>query len=205
MNGLLSEPQEFVLETLRQFNALRLDQIKWLLQTKYKSRYGTINIRSVMRQLAYMGKVQAQENLWCALWRKPVPTLIDAFDIMMLMCDDTVPQFRVEHDQCQLTFYLPGGAGELPSRLGFSSDIAMFCSFFSGSSIYKMLAASCSAVVVFPHHFGPSISTAPLPSNFRIRISSAILFLYLFIRNTSFPFTVLILYFATMNFTTVFR
>lgn len=44
MNGLLSEPQEFVLETLRQFNALRLDQIKWLLQTKYKSRYGTINI-----------------------------------------------------------------------------------------------------------------------------------------------------------------
>jgi len=68
-----------------------------------------------MRQLAYMGKVQAQENLWCALWRKPVPTLIDAFDIMMLMCDDTVPQFRVEHDQCQLTFYLPGGAGELPN------------------------------------------------------------------------------------------
>ena len=62
-----------------------------------------------------MGKVQAQENLWCALWRKPVPTLIDAFDIMMLMCDDTVPQFRVEHDQCQLTFYLPGGAGELPN------------------------------------------------------------------------------------------
>ena len=40
MNGLLSEPQEFVLETLRQFNALRLNQIKWLLQTKYKDRYG---------------------------------------------------------------------------------------------------------------------------------------------------------------------
>ena len=100
MNGLLSEPQGFVLETLRQFNALRLDQIKWLLQTKYKDQYGVLNIRSVMRQLAYMGKVQAQENLWCALWRKPVPALIDAFDVMMLMCDDTVPQFRVEHDQC---------------------------------------------------------------------------------------------------------
>lgn len=27
----------------------------------------------------------------------------------------TVPQFRVEHDQCQLTFYLPGEAGELPN------------------------------------------------------------------------------------------
>lgn len=97
------------------------------------------------------------------------------------------------------------GVAPFNSRLGFSSDIAMFCSFFSGSSIYKILAASCSAVVVFPHHFGPSISTAPLPSNFRIRISSAILFLYLFIRNTSFPFTVLILYLVTMNFTTVFR
>lgn len=31
------------------------------------------------------------------------------------MCDDTVPQFRVEHDQCQLTFYLPGEAGGLPN------------------------------------------------------------------------------------------
>ena len=72
-----------------------------------------IRDRSVMRQLAYMGKVQAQENMWCALSRKPVPALIDAFDVMMLMCDDTVPQFRVEHDQCQLTFYLPGEAGEL--------------------------------------------------------------------------------------------
>ena len=81
----------------------------------YKDQYGVLNIRSVMRQLAYMGKVQAQENLWCALWRKPVPALIDAFDVMMLMCDDTVPQFRVEHDQCQLTFYLPGEAGELPN------------------------------------------------------------------------------------------
>ena len=115
MNGLLSEPQEFVLETLRQFNALRLNQIKWLLQTKYKDRYGAINIRSVMRQLAYMGKVRMQENLWCALWRKPVPALIEAFDVMMLMCDDTVPTFRVEHDRCQLTFYLPGEAGELPN------------------------------------------------------------------------------------------
>ena len=115
MNGLLSEPQEFVLETLRQFNALRLDQIKWLLQTKYKDQYGVLNIRSVMRQLAYMGKVREQENLWCALWRKPIPALIEAFDVMRLMCDDTIPQFRVERNQCQLTFYLPGEAGEIPN------------------------------------------------------------------------------------------
>ena len=45
------------------------------------------------------------------------------------------------------------------------------------SAMYKILAANCSAVVVFPHHLGPSITTAPLPSNFRFRISSAILFL----------------------------
>ena len=69
------------------------------------------------------------------------------------------------------------GVAPFSSRLGFNSDIVMFCTFFSGSSIYKMLAASCSAVVVLPHHLGPSISTAPLPSSFRIRISSAILFL----------------------------
>ena len=77
------------------------------------------------------------------------------------------------------------GAEPFSRRLGFSSDMAMFCSFFSGSSIYKILEASCSAVVVLPHHLGPSISTAPFPSSLRFRISSAILFLYFFIRKTS--------------------
>ena len=68
------------------------------------------------------------------------------------------------------------GTAPLSNRLGLNSDMAMFCAFFSGSSIYKMLAATCSAVVVFPHHLGPSIRTAPFPSSFRFRMSSAILF-----------------------------
>ena len=35
---------------------------------------------------------------------------------------------------------------------GFISAILRFCSFFSGSSMYNMLAAICAAVLVFPHH-----------------------------------------------------
>ena len=42
----------------------------------------------------------------------------------------------------------------------------------------RMLLACCWAVVVFPHHFGPSNKTAPLPANFRARSPSAILGLY---------------------------
>jgi hypothetical protein len=45
-------------------------------------------------------------------------------------------------------------------------------------AMYNVLAANCSAVVVFPHHLGPSISTAPLPANLRINILSAIRSLY---------------------------
>ena len=51
--------------------------------------------------------------------------------------------------------------------------------------MYRTLAAICSAVVVLPHHLGPSIRTAPFPSSFLARISSAILFLYSFISITS--------------------
>ena len=41
-----------------------------------------------------------------------------------------------------------------------------------------MLLACCSAVVVFPHHFGPSISTAPFEASLSANILSAILLLY---------------------------
>ena len=40
--------------------------------------------------------------------------------------------------------------------------------------------AICSAVVVLPHHFGPSIKTAPLPSSFSCRMESTTLFRYFF-------------------------
>ena len=82
------------------------------------------------------------------------------------------------------------GTAPFNSLLGFISAIVIFCDFFSGSSMYNTLAASCSAVVVLPHHFGPSISTAPCPSSFRFKISSAILFLYFFIGITPFHFIV---------------
>ena len=43
-----------------------------------------------------------------------------------------------------------------------------------------MLLAICSAVVVFPHHLAPSMSTAPFPANLRCSRLSATLFLYIF-------------------------
>ena len=37
---------------------------------------------------------------------------------------------------------------------------------------------SCSAVVVLPHHFGPSMSTAPEEANSKLKCSSAVLLRY---------------------------
>ena len=51
----------------------------------------------------------------------------------------------------------------------------------SGSAIYNTLEACCSAVVVFPHHFAPSIKTAPFRLRRAFSISSTILLLYFFI------------------------
>lgn len=49
------------------------------------------------------------------------------------------------------------------------ASISAICKLVSnevGLSIYKILFACCSAVVVFPHHLGPSIKIAPLLANF---------------------------------------
>lgn len=49
------------------------------------------------------------------------------------------------------------------------ASISAICKLVSnevGLSIYKILFACCSAVVVFPHHLGLSIKIAPLLTNF---------------------------------------
>ena len=73
------------------------------------------------------------------------------------------------------------GVSPLRSLLGFMEAMATFCSINCGSSIYRILAAICSAVVVFPHHLGPSMRTAPEDSNLSESIWSATRFLYSFI------------------------
>ena len=61
---------------------------------------------------------------------------------------------------------------------GSISAICKLDSNEAGLSIYRMLRACCSAVVVLPHHLGPSIRTAPLLLSFFSKMPSAILCLY---------------------------
>ena len=49
------------------------------------------------------------------------------------------------------------------------------CSFTSGLASNTLSAAICSAVVVFPHHLGPSMTTAPLACSFLASKPSMIL------------------------------
>ena len=61
---------------------------------------------------------------------------------------------------------------------GLISIICVLCIKTEESPKSRILRAICFAVVVLPHHFGPSISTAPLPRIFRFNILSAIRCLY---------------------------
>ena len=54
------------------------------------------------------------------------------------------------------------------------------------TSNWHNINSICTAVVVFPHHFGPCIRTAPFPLNLRARILSEILGLYIIIFYTLF-------------------
>ena len=80
--------------------------------------------------------------------------------------------------------------GVVPARsfLGERAANSIFCSIYSGSSIYTTLFACCSAVVVLPHHFGPCIRTAPTPISLRLNIPSAMRGLYCFISFVVFDY-----------------
>ena len=70
------------------------------------------------------------------------------------------------------------GVAPLRSDFGLISIICELCFNTDASPRSSTLFASCLAVVVLPHHFGPSINTAPFPRTLRSRILSAIRFLY---------------------------
>ena len=64
---------------------------------------------------------------------------------------------------------------------GLVAAVARYSSVMSGSCSLMELLACCSAVVVFPVHFGPSIRTAPNVSSLSCNISSATLCKYFII------------------------
>ena len=70
--------------------------------------------------------------------------------------------------------------GVSPARRseGFTLMVAWYLSRMSGSCRLIVLFACCSAVVVLPHHFGPSISTAPEEASSKLKCSSAVLLRY---------------------------
>ena len=70
------------------------------------------------------------------------------------------------------------GVSPCKSVLGLMSIICRLCFSTPLSPRSSVLLACCLAVVVLPHHLGPSINTAPLPANLRASSPSEILGLY---------------------------
>ena len=56
------------------------------------------------------------------------------------------------------------------------TSLKYFCE--DAPDYHMVLFACCSAVVVLPHHFGPSISTAPEEASSKLKYSSAVLLRY---------------------------
>ena len=109
----LTETQTYLLEALRQFGALREDQLAWLYRLVEPGAKRELS--SVMGQLAYLSKARREGVYWCAAWRTPEPRMTDAFDIMRLLCGERLPQFTASRGLCALTFALPPD-GETPCR-----------------------------------------------------------------------------------------
>lgn len=109
----LTETQMQLLEALRQFGALREDQLEWLYRLVEPGAKRELS--SVMGQLAYLSKARREGAYWCAAWRTPEPRMTDAFDIMRLLCGERLPQFVSSRGPCTLTFTLPPD-GQAPIR-----------------------------------------------------------------------------------------
>lgn len=101
----LSGAQTRLLEALRQFGALREDQLAWLYRlVEPDAKRG---LAQVMGQLAYLSRARREGAYWCAAWRTPEPRMSDAFDVMRLLCGERLPQFVTSRGPCALTFTLP--------------------------------------------------------------------------------------------------
>lgn len=109
----LTETQTRLLEALRQFGALREDQLAWLYRLMEPD--AKRELAAVMGQLVYLSKTRREGAYWCAVWRTPEQKMTDAFEIMRLLCGDRLPQFVTSRGPCTLTFtLLPDG--ETPCR-----------------------------------------------------------------------------------------
>lgn len=88
--------------------------------------------------------------------------------------------FRTASHKTGATCYssISRGVSPLSSKDGLVRAVARYPSRLSGSCILITLFDCCMAVVVFPHHFGPTICTAPKASKRSRSILSAILSKY---------------------------
>lgn len=86
--------------------------------------------------------------------------------------------YRIPQFGCDLPFIQESRLFPVSNLSGSISDRVLFASIVLGSSVDRMLFETCSAVVVLPHHLGPSINTAPLPLSFLFRAESTICGLY---------------------------
>ena len=69
----LTEAQMQLLEALRQFGALREEQLEWLYRLVEPGAKRELS--SVMGQLAYLSKARREGSYWCAAWRTPEPRM----------------------------------------------------------------------------------------------------------------------------------
>lgn len=111
-----------------------------------------------------IGSISICEILPLPEWR--ILDLSTVFEPVSMNCP-SIPRsstvVRTASQRIGISCHSSINRGVLPlnKREGFASAAAKYCARILVSCNFISLAAACSAVVVFPHHFGPSIKTAP--------------------------------------------
>lgn len=108
--------------------------------------------------------------------------IVKCISLLWLINNKSSTILLIESQSIGIVCHSSMSLGVSPSRsiLGLISIMFLLSLSVSLSPRSNVLWASCEAVVVLPHHLGPSIKTAPFPASFLSRSLSAMRFLYIF-------------------------
>ena len=97
----MSKPQKALLELLREYGILRIDQMEKLLKCG-----GThiSNLEPLVRQLVYGGEITRQDNLLCALHGKK-QNIMESVDIMLCLSPTEIQMHKSGKWPAALTFF----------------------------------------------------------------------------------------------------
>lgn len=115
---LLTVYQIYILDCLKEISYIRQRQLCWLMRLKFGSSEEQVN--RDLRQLRYLGRIvtYGDNGGFVALpERKRDLVLLQAVDIMIEICGNTLPELMCGEPPCKLSFYIRDERGYLDFKV----------------------------------------------------------------------------------------